>query len=187
MMGVVRPPRGTGREAILAAATALFADQGYAGTSLREIARTAGVDAALVIRHFGSKEQLFGETMRTGTDVLFAAGTPVDELGEHIVRAVIDPHETLRARFLGLVRASDTGGIASVLREMHEEGFVRPLVEILHGADAETRARLIASLVGGLMYSLWIVEDEPLRRSDPDVIVRTYGPLIQALIDPAAG
>jgi AcrR family transcriptional regulator len=48
----------TGKARIREAALALFAADGVAATSLRGIARTAGVSPALVIHHFGSKEGL---------------------------------------------------------------------------------------------------------------------------------
>jgi TetR/AcrR family transcriptional regulator, regulator of cefoperazone and chloramphenicol sensitivity len=42
------------------AAMELFAQSGVAGTSLRAVARAAGVSPALVVHHFGSKEGLRG-------------------------------------------------------------------------------------------------------------------------------
>lgn len=47
------------REAILQSALTAFANQGYDGVGVREIAQTAGVTAVLVNRYFGSKEGLF--------------------------------------------------------------------------------------------------------------------------------
>ena len=47
------------RAAILAAAQKLFAGQGYELTTVRDIAAMAEIDPALVIRYFGSKEELF--------------------------------------------------------------------------------------------------------------------------------
>src|SRR6201996_3802803 len=46
------------RAAILAAAREVLAERGYARATIREIARRAGVTHGLVMRHFGSKEQL---------------------------------------------------------------------------------------------------------------------------------
>ncbi|MFO1078185.1 MAG: TetR/AcrR family transcriptional regulator [Planctomycetota bacterium] len=46
------------REIVLDAAELLFADQGYAATSLRGITAAAGVNLAAVNYHFGSKEEL---------------------------------------------------------------------------------------------------------------------------------
>jgi len=47
------------KERILDAAEDLFAEQGFAGASLRAVTRTAGVNLAAVNYHFGSKEALF--------------------------------------------------------------------------------------------------------------------------------
>lgn len=47
------------RDEILAAAQALFAEYGYAGTTMRMIAERAGVAFGLVSHYFGNKENLF--------------------------------------------------------------------------------------------------------------------------------
>ena len=47
------------RDEILAAAQALFAEYGYAGTTMRMIAQKAGVAFGLVSHYFGNKEKLF--------------------------------------------------------------------------------------------------------------------------------
>jgi AcrR family transcriptional regulator len=47
------------RAAILAAASRLFADKGYANTPTSEIAREAGVAEGTLYHHFGSKEGIF--------------------------------------------------------------------------------------------------------------------------------
>jgi len=49
------------KAAILKAAQALFADQGYERATVRDIAARAAIDPAMVIRYFGSKEALFAE------------------------------------------------------------------------------------------------------------------------------
>jgi hypothetical protein len=54
----------------------------------------------------------------------------------------------------------------------------------LHGDDAELRARLAAALVGGLLYSLWVVGDEQLLATDRRELVSRYGGLLQTLITP---
>jgi AcrR family transcriptional regulator len=62
-------PRGTracrsrdaaaSKDALLQAARALFGQQGFEGTTIREIGERAGVDAALIARYFGSKADLY--------------------------------------------------------------------------------------------------------------------------------
>ncbi len=56
-----RPARSAtvDREALLRIARQVFARQGFEATSVREIARDAGVDSALMAHHFGSKEALW--------------------------------------------------------------------------------------------------------------------------------
>lgn len=55
----MRVPGKTRRKQILMAATQLFSRQGFDGTSTREIARLAGVNEAIIFRHFTSKEELY--------------------------------------------------------------------------------------------------------------------------------
>ncbi len=47
------------RSQVLAVATELFARQGYAGTTTRQIAEAARVNEAIIFRHFPSKEELY--------------------------------------------------------------------------------------------------------------------------------
>lgn len=54
----------TQKEKILAAATQLFARQGYHGSSTREIARLADVSENTIFRHFDRKEDLFWSALR---------------------------------------------------------------------------------------------------------------------------
>lgn len=48
----------TAEARIRGAALKLFAERGFEGTTVRAIARAAGVSPALIIHHYGSKEQL---------------------------------------------------------------------------------------------------------------------------------
>src|SRR3546814_4650837 len=52
------------RHAILLAATGRFLQDSYECVGLRDIARDAGIDVALVSRYFGSKEELFAQVLR---------------------------------------------------------------------------------------------------------------------------
>lgn len=178
------PPRSSSREAIREAAARLFPLHGYTGTSVRDIATQAGVDPALVIRHFGSKEELFLDIMQLDSDTQPLLDCPLETLGEHFIEYVLTAGEQVRGVFLALIRASDSGGVAPRLRELHEAAFVAPLRSRLEGADAELRSRLAAALVGGLLYSLWVVGDEELLAAERPQLVRRYGALLQSLITP---
>jgi TetR/AcrR family transcriptional regulator len=59
----IRDPHAV-RTAVLDAALELFAQQGFADTSLREISQKSGVAHPLILHHFGSKESLYTEVKR---------------------------------------------------------------------------------------------------------------------------
>lgn len=59
----VRDPQAT-RAAVLAAAERLFAEKGFANTSLRDISTASGVSHPLIHHHFGSKEDLYQAVKR---------------------------------------------------------------------------------------------------------------------------
>jgi TetR/AcrR family transcriptional regulator len=59
----VRDPQAT-REAVLSAAERLFAEKGFANTSLRDISNSSGVSHPLIHHHFGSKEELYQAVKR---------------------------------------------------------------------------------------------------------------------------
>lgn len=65
---------------ILDAAEALFAEQGFAGTTLRDVAASVGLRIPSLYNHFESKEQLYGA-------VLDRSVRPVVELLTRIVEA----------------------------------------------------------------------------------------------------
>jgi TetR/AcrR family transcriptional regulator len=61
------------RVLILDAATAVFAERGYAGTTTDQVAIAAGVSQPYVVRMFGTKEKLFLEVMQRDLQRLFDA------------------------------------------------------------------------------------------------------------------
>ncbi|WBU37075.1 TetR/AcrR family transcriptional regulator [Homoserinibacter sp. YIM 151385] len=172
------------KDAIRDAAAGLFVERGYAATPLRDIAARAGVDASLIIRHFGSKEELFLRTVEERMPEAAPLDGPLESVGEDFIRFVLSSDAHVRGVFLALLRASDADGIGSRLRAVHDRFFVEPLRARLEGPDADLRARLAASLVGGLLYSFWAVRDEALAAADPELIVVRYGALLQRLITP---
>ena len=56
--------RDDARSRLIEAAIELFADKGYEGTSVRDLATAAGANVAAVSYHFGSKDALYTETLR---------------------------------------------------------------------------------------------------------------------------
>jgi AcrR family transcriptional regulator len=123
-----RPPATAGPvvtdDEILDAALEAFAEDGYAGTSVRDLARRLGVSHNLVPQRFGSKERLW----YTAVDHGFAA------LGHDAQVEVVpdDPFETLRRVIVGFVLA--TAGRPALLRILNQEA-ARPGPRLDHLYD----------------------------------------------------
>lgn len=85
------------REKILNAATELFARGGYHGTSMKDIARQAGVNKALLFYYFNSKENLHHELIKSIPESLMKC------INEEM-RGLEDSFSLLRAVVKGYVR-----------------------------------------------------------------------------------
>jgi AcrR family transcriptional regulator len=68
-----RIPAAERREQILAAASTVFGERGYAGTTTDQVAQAAGISQPYVVRMFGGKENLFIEVLGRALDKLTAA------------------------------------------------------------------------------------------------------------------
>ncbi|WP_435749180.1 TetR/AcrR family transcriptional regulator [Microbacterium sp. PMB16] len=88
----VRGPYAKGlakRDEILDAALELFAQKGYDRTSVREIARQAGLSQAGLLHHFSTKEDLFLEVLRRRDDRSADAAAPTHTHSvDRLIRAV---------------------------------------------------------------------------------------------------
>jgi len=80
------------REEILALAARIFADKGYASTTVREIADSAGILSGSLYHHFDSKESMLDEIMHGFLDHIVARyRARVDEGGDPlaVLRALV--------------------------------------------------------------------------------------------------
>jgi AcrR family transcriptional regulator len=83
--GTLRRQRPRGREAIMTAvldaATTLFATRGPASVSVRDIAAAAGVNHALVHRHFGTKQEVLRAVLERTVQEIAAATNEIADSG----------------------------------------------------------------------------------------------------------
>lgn len=101
------------RELILEAATRVFGDYGYVGTTTSQVAKAAGVSQPYVVRVFGTKEKLFLEVLQRALGLLLATFRGV--LAE-------EASEVPLGRRLGLAYVDLMGNRGLLLSLMH--GFV---------------------------------------------------------------
>ncbi|WP_371669908.1 TetR family transcriptional regulator [Streptomyces sp. NBC_00289] len=185
-----RPPRTEAadtRDRILGAAREEFSERGYEKTSVRGIAKAAGVDPALVHHYFGTKEQIF----EAAITVAFApalnapdaiAEGPVDEVGERLTRFVFGIWENpvTRAPLLAIVRSAVTNETAAaVFRRLVASQLLRRIAAQLELPDAELRAELAAAQLVGTAILRYVIKVEPLASADMEQIVARLAPVVQ--------
>lgn len=182
-----RRPAGSGaRDAILAAASRAFAEQGYPRTTLRGIAREAGVDTRLVTHYFGSKQDLFIAVVQLpfDPDVVAAGllGPGPDGVGERLARFAVGMLETPEARrtMTGLLRAAASEEEAAVrVRDLLVARLLTPLAQHIGGDRPELRASLTGAQMAGLVFARHIVGLPRLAEATPDELVAAVGPVLQ--------
>ncbi len=140
------------REHLIEVATRVFAREGFAGTSLRMIAVEAGVSAALLVHHFGSKQRLIEETIETTLGEWMRekdhlAELPLSEALSKWPQTAQDGHQKLA--FFKQVMLSGGKPAQLLLERMHFEAKERLAMMTKTGvvrdvADIETAALLLA-------------------------------------------
>jgi AcrR family transcriptional regulator len=188
-----RPGTGGTRQVILDAARARFATEGYGGTTIRRVAADAGVDPALVMQYFGSKELLFGAVMSISPDVMAriseAFDGPEDALGERVTRAYLqlfegDPRhsEPLIAMLRGAITRTQA---ADLLREFIQARLVHDARPAYRGdSDMVVRVGLAASMLVGVVMARRILRVPALMEEDFDTLVGRLAPAVHTVLTP---
>jgi len=174
------------RGQILAAARASFAESGFAGTSIRKVAASAGVDPALVHHYFGTKDDLFLAALQFPADpravmAAVAAGDR-DTLGPRLVAAVLGVWDDPQARLplLALVRSGVAGEPGRALLESALRRLVfGPLGEVLELDDVDRRISLVASQMVGLVVTRFVLRLEPIASMPVEEVAAWVGPSVQ--------
>ncbi|MGW1720340.1 TetR/AcrR family transcriptional regulator [Streptomyces sp. NPDC002156] len=176
------------RDRILTAAREEFSERGYDKTSVRGIAKAAGVDSALVHHYFGTKEQVFEASIEVAVGPLLSApGSiaegPLDGVGERLARFFFGVWENpaTRKALLAIVRSAvNNEAAAGVFRRLISTQLLRRVAAQLDLPDAELRAELAAAQLVGIAMLRYVIKVEPLASADPEVIIARVAPAIQA-------
>lgn len=169
--------RAATAQRILHAAQVEFGEHGLEGTTIRAIAQRAGVDASLVIQHYGTKSDLFAiaaELRResTGNDL---AGHLFEVLD---VRLTGLPPET-RALVRSMLTAPEaTRAVQDFLNER-----VANLARAMAGRDAELRAALTVSSILGLTVARHFLQLDGLAEISAEQIETVVRPWLTAALD----
>ena len=156
---MVRMTGAERREQLITVARGLFAERGFEGTSVEEIAAQAGVSKPVVYEHFGGKEGLYAvvvdrevRTLLDGIGGALTSGTE-RELIEQAALALLDYIESHTDGFRILARDSSVGGtggsFATILGDIASQVEHILVGAFKHrGLDAKTAPMYAQMLVG---------------------------------------
>ena len=189
------------KELILDVAERLFADRGFAATSLRDITSEAGVNLAAVNYHFGSKEELlaaiverrFGPVNQQRLERLNALEAMADDKPpalEEIIRAFLSPPFHKRRewsdrapKFMRLIGRLyvETGGTTRARFVKHFEPVIRRFVPALHRALPQLESKEVGwrlmFVVGAMAHTMmWSETSDAMgvpRLGDPEETLET--------------
>ncbi|MGX8273090.1 TetR/AcrR family transcriptional regulator [Brevundimonas diminuta] len=181
------------RQAILEAARERFCAESYDDVGMRDVARDVGVDAALISRYFGSKEDLFVAVMdscKNGRDLL--EGDRAD-FGERLAREIVYgdmtpcEHQDGGVKMRGLLivlRSIGSAKAMDVIQRTSNSRFFEPLTQWIGGEDAAVRARMVAGLIMGMAIGRELSDSySMLDDTQKASLARRMSTTLQGLID----
>jgi AcrR family transcriptional regulator len=176
------------RDAVLAAAKQRFAAEGYEKTTLRAIARDAHVDPSMVLYLFGSKEELFRESLRLIIDpeVLVAALTGESgddaDIGTRMVTTYLriwEAPDTAASMRAMLQSATSNADANDAFRGFMQNYVLTAVSGALGGGEqARLRAMLAASTLVGTAMLRYVIQVPPLAALSADEVVRLVAPTV---------
>ncbi|MFG2075602.1 TetR/AcrR family transcriptional regulator [Nonomuraea maritima] len=164
---------------ILDAARSLFAEVGYERATIRAVAGAAGVDPALVMQYFGSKQQLFQQAVSVTPVGGEAPGA--DEVVEHVLGTLGVKMGRLPESSLAMLRSMLTHpeAAASARRLLGEQ--IDRVAGSLSGDDARLRAALLTVVMLGVTVGHQLLELDELREVPQEDLARLLRPALRAL------
>lgn len=182
-----RPPgQSDTRDRILTSARELFARNGIDKTSIRSIAASAGVDAALVHHYFGTKQKLFAAAIHIPIDPMQVIGpmreTPIDELGLTLPTLLLPLWDSeLGSGFIATLRSLLAGNDVSLVRS-----FLQEIISVEVGkrvddppGSGRIRVQFVASQLVGVVMARYILELEPFKSLPVQQVAETIAPNLQ--------
>lgn len=166
------------REALLVAARRRFGAEGYERTTIRAVAGDVGVDAALVIRYFGSKEGLFSRAADLDLGLPDLTGVRAGDLSRVLVDRFFAVWED-DGTFLALLRAAVTSEVAAAAMREVFAGQVAPALAAVTDDRAAERAALVGATVLGFAVGRYVLQLPPLVALDREQAQAWLGPTLR--------
>lgn len=163
---------------ILAAAKERFAQSGFERATIRAIAADADIDPSMVMRYFGSKDQLFAAAADIELQIPDLSGVDHADIGAFVVDYFMERWERDEALVV-LLRSSTTNAEAAQrMRELFA-GQLLPAVAAVSPDQPARRASLVATQMLGLALSRYVLRLPPIVEMTHEEIVAWLGPTVQ--------
>jgi len=165
---------------ILAAARERFAADGYERATIRAIAADAQIDPSMVMRYFGSKEQLFADAAEFDLELPDLTQVPAAQLGATIAAHFLDRWERDEALLILLRVGVTNPEVADRMRTIFAAQLGPVIAKASPDPDrAPARAGLIASQVLGMALCRYVLAFPPLVNMERQEIIDQIGPTLQ--------
>ncbi|MFD4528626.1 TetR family transcriptional regulator [Streptomyces sp. NPDC058470] len=176
------------REAILCAARIHFGSHGYQRATIRAIAATAAIDPSMVMRYFGSKEQLFDAALDLDLGLPDLTGTPPELLPHALITRFLAPWEndTDEGSLRLLLRSAATNERAAErLRRILHEQLTSSLTGVLGAERAASSSGLVAAQLLGVAFARYLLRLQPIADLSVQALADLVAPSMRtALADP---
>lgn len=177
------------RRALLEAARELFAAVGYDATTVRAVADRAGVNQALLFRHFGNKEGLFAEAISGDAMAVLEDGPPEDLL-RRTLGAIMADDPAGTELFFAVLRSTGSSEAGALMRaelEARWAGAFASLATTDDADDAALRAELVLAWLLGIGLLRTVIATRPIAAADPDAITGHVLRGVRAVLGGAPG
>ncbi|MBV9547786.1 MAG: TetR family transcriptional regulator [Chloroflexi bacterium] len=176
------------RAAILAAARERFATDGYERATIRAIAADAVIDPSMVMRYFGSKEQLFAAASDLDLELPDLAGVPLRKLGAVLAAHFLDRWETDEGLKVLLRTALSNDVAAARMKTIFATQLTQWISKVAaNPREAALRAGLVATQVLGMAFCRYLLQLPPVAAMTRAEVVAWLAPTLQRYVaGPAA-
>lgn len=181
------------RDAVLRAAKRRFAVDGYEKATLRSIADDARVDPSMVLYLFGSKAELFRESLRLIVDpdalaAAIAAGD--DDIGTRMVRTYLGiwEHPDSAASMVAMLQSATSNPDAHEAFRAFMQSYVLTAVSAALGGgeQARLRAMLAATNLVGTAILRYVIRVDPLATLPAEDVVALIAPSVNRYLSAPA-
>lgn len=168
------------RQRIYDAAQQLFAIHGFEKATIRNIAHKAGTSPALVLRHFGSKEELFVTVSDFTVQFPSEPLVNISELPETLIN-IFFPRWENGEKYHGLLRSAMTHSLAReriiAIGVEQLTPYIRPLIK----DNIELRVALAQSLMLGIAISRYVLKNPIVQELTPTELATQLAPILESI------